>query len=119
MDLSAELTQFYVVVVRPRRADSRGGCGQRGRRRPRLRHLFLVRRVWRRRLGWVWREVVFVGRGCVLRRPRRRRRRRHHRLLLAHDEHAAVVEPGLAARLVRRPLAVAARAREEVPRAVG
>ena len=40
-------------------------------------------------------------------------------LLFAHDEHAAVVEPLLAAGLVVRPLAVPARAREEVPRAVG
>ena len=39
-------------------------------------------------------------------------------LLLSHDEHAAVVEPLLAAGLVVRPLAVAPGAREKVPRAV-
>ena len=39
-------------------------------------------------------------------------------LLLPHDEHAAVVEPLLAAAPVVRPLAVAPGAREKVPRAV-
>ena len=39
-------------------------------------------------------------------------------LLLPHDEHAAVVEPLLAAGLVVGPLAVAPGAREKVPRAV-
>ena len=39
-------------------------------------------------------------------------------LLSGHDLHAAGVEPGLAAMLVRRPVAVAVGAAEKVPSAI-